>query len=307
MEAWVSALVEVRGYWSAATEDGRLSRATRARYDQILGAFHRFAEASDVASPEAVTTALCQRFIEAPLRGGRRPGTATTRLRLTVLRTAFDALVDTGAVSTNPTNGLRVSQRASSRVPAPLSPMDVARLIALMRVSAGTPPWPSMSALALLGASHGEIAAALVSDFDADAAQIRLSQGAAMRILPVPAHLCEVLSRRVTARRPQPLDSPQVPLALARDVQSYPVNSLAPTVSQNLQRALALAGVVGPRLGPKSLREYAANAVYARTCRVEAVAEQLGMTSFDSAARLIDRAWQQSWGEVTRAGTGDDG
>jgi hypothetical protein len=39
---------------------------------------------------------------------------------------------------------------------------------------------------------------------------------------------------------------------------------------------------------PRSVREYAANAVYATTLRIEAATEQLSLTSFDTAARLID-------------------
>ncbi len=58
---------------------------------------------------------------------------------------------------------------------------------------------------------------------------------------------------------------------------------------------------------PKSVREYAANAVYATTQRIEAVAEHLGLTSYDTAARLIDRAWQERWGETLRREGRDDG
>jgi len=167
--------------------------------------------------------------------------------------------------------------------------------------------------LALLGAAHAEIAAAVVADLDEDAALLKLGVGVASRTEPVPSHLGDVLARRVVAqreswrRRREPWDSTMVPLALERSVHTYPVNSVAPTVSQNLARGLRHASIHRPEVRPKSLREYAANAVYARTLRIEAVAEQLGIASFDSAARLIDPTWQQRWGEVIRAGDGDDG
>ncbi len=78
-------------------------------------------------------------------------------------------------------------------------------------------------------------------------------------------------------------------------------------MSANLSRALRLAGIHRAGAQPKSVREYAANAVYATTQRIEAVSEQLGVPSYDSAARLIDPAWQERWGETVRAGGGDDG
>lgn len=94
---------------------------------------------------------------------------------------------------------------------------------------------------------------------------------------------------------------------MSRPAVSYPVNAVAPTVNQNLARALRHAGIHRPGVRPKSVREYAANDVYARTQRIEAVAEQLGLASFDTAAGLIDRAWQQRWGGVVGAGAGDAG
>jgi len=78
-------------------------------------------------------------------------------------------------------------------------------------------------------------------------------------------------------------------------------------VSDNLGRALRYAGISRSGVRPKSVREYAANTVYAKTQRIEAVAEQLGLSSYDTAARLIDRSWQEMWGQTIRAGVGDDG
>ena len=48
-------------------------------------------------------------------------------------------------------------------------------------------------------------------------------------------------------------------------------------MSDNLGRALRHAGIHRAGVQPKSVREYAANAVYATTQRIEAVAEQLGI------------------------------
>jgi len=313
MSEWANALAGVFGRWRTARVEERLRSGSEARYGQVFDAFCRYSEANGVGSPRRVTAELCRRFIDAPLRGGRRPCTATSRLRLTVLRSAFEVMVSRGDVTANPTIGLRVRHETPLRVLAPLTPAETARLAVAIRVTPCSAPWPATCALALLGAAHAEIAAAVVADLNEDAALLRLGVGVASRTVAVPSHLADVLARRVASlreswrRRRESWDPTMVPLALARTAGSYPLNSVAPTVSQNLARALRHAGIHRPDVHPKSLREYAANAVYARTLRIEAVAEQLGMTSFDSAGRLIDRTWQQRWGEVIRAGTGDDG
>lgn len=299
--------------YAEVLDHSALRPSSWARYGQVFDAFCRYAEANGVGSPRGATADLCRRFIDAPLRGDRRPCTATSRLRLTVLRSAFEVMVSRGAVTANPTAGLKVRHETPSRVLAPLTPAETAQLTVAIRVTPCSTPWPSTCALALLGAAHAEIAAAVVADLDEDAALLKLGVGVASRTAPVPSHLGDVLARRAVAqrenwrRRREHWDPTMVPLALERAVDTYPVNSVAPTVSQNLARALRHAGIHRPEVRPKSLREYAANAVYARTLRIEAVAEQLGIASFDSAARLIDRTWQQRWGEVIRAGDGDDG
>lgn len=93
-------------------------------------------------------------------------------------------------------------------------------------------------------------------------------------------------------------------LALSRAPSTYPVNSVAPTVSGNLARALRQAGIHRAGVRPKSIREHAANACYAEVGRIEAVAELLGLRSLDTAARLIDHEWQSRWGGVIREAAG---
>jgi hypothetical protein len=86
-----------------------------------------------------------------------------------------------------------------------------------------------------------------------------------------------------------------------RPVLEYPPNSVAAGVSVNLSRALASAGVTRKGVRPASLREYAANRTYAISGGVEEVAELLGVTSLDTAARFVDPVWQDQWGEVVRS------
>lgn len=308
MDAWVEAVAGVSEHWATATAQGGLRPASAARYDQVFGAFSRYAEMSRVRSPETVTTVLCRAFIEAPLRGGAAPCAATRHLRLTVLRSAFRALESAGILATNPTLDLRVHREATSRVPIPLTPPEAHRLLLTGRTTLRDTLRPATCALALLGASHAEIAQAVVGDFRAGNAFFRFGQHGASREVAVPAHFQNILGDRAAdqerswRRRGDGWDPQSVPLALDRPADSYPVNSVAPTVSGNLGRALRFAGIHRAGVRPKSVREYAANALYARTQRIEAVAEQLGLSSYDTAARLIDREWQARWGDVPARG-----
>jgi len=305
---WSRALEWVCEQWAAASAEGRLRSSSAARYGQVFGAFCRFAEASGAISPESVTAALCRRFIIAPSRGGSPPCAGTSRLRLTVIRSAFEALTSGGAVDADPTTELRVPHRAAERVPTPLTPPEATRLVMAGHVSPRDTLRPATCALALMGAAHAEIAGAVISAFSEVEATIGLGAGRSARVVAVPPHLFDVLHHRAAGqraswrRRGLPWDPAEVPLALNRALSSYPVNSVAPTVSDNLSRALRHAGIQRAEVQPKSVREYAANAVYATTHRIEAVSEQLGVPSYDTAARLIDPAWQEQWGDAVRAG-----
>ena len=98
-----------------------------------------------------------------------------------------------------------------------------------------------------------------------------------------------------------------VPLAMHRPLLDYPPNSIAPTVSTNLSRALQRAGVTRAGVRPRSVREFAANRTYALTGRVEDVAQLLGLPSLDTAAGFLDHSWQDRWGPIVRSDAGLDG
>lgn len=71
-------------------------------------------------------------------------------------------------------------------------------------------------------------------------------------------------------------------------------------VASNLKRALAAAGLDRPGVTAGSLQAFAANACYARTNRVEDVAELLGLHSLDRAMAKIDHQWQAAWADHVR-------
>lgn len=260
-----------------------------------------------VTVPDNVTEMLCLRFLEAPLRGGQSISRATARIRLTVLRSAFEIWVDEGTVYTNPAAELQVGYMAAPYRPMPLTPPEATRLLITGRTSPGDTLRAATVALALTGTSHSEIAKAVVADLDLTARRIRLGATGQRRACALPsAGVVMALEsrvrelRRVARRRSDSWDPHHVPLALRRPASTYPVNSVAPTVSGSLSRALRHAGIHRAGLRPKSLREYAANACYAEVGRIEAVAELLGLGSLDTAARLIDYEWQSRWSRHVR-------
>lgn len=312
MAEWHVATTSACARWAGGVEASRLSPGTRARYVQVFDSFGRYASSAGVSAPGLVTPALCARFLVAPLQGDRRPSSATSRLRLTVIRSAFDALVDRGLLDCNPTVGLLVAHAPTRSLPCPLTPPEVQRLLVAGRVHPDDTLRPATSALALCGATHAEIAAAAVADVDLDRQRLRLGPAPRERYSPLTPGVTAVLVARIRTqerawrRQNEVYDPALVPLALNRPAGSYPLNCVAPTISGNLSRALRCAGVTRPGVRPRSIREYAANTLYAVTGRVEAVAERLGITSLDAAARLLDPTWQQQWGQTVRDGSTDD-
>ena len=113
--------------------------------------------------------------------------------------------------------------------------------------------------------------------------------------------------RLVWRRLHRAWDPLMVPLAMHRPLVEYPANSVAPTVSMNLSRALQRAGVTRNGVRPRSVREYAANRTYAVTGRVEDVAHLLGLASLDTAAGFLDHTWQDRWGPTVRSTAELDG
>lgn len=290
--------------WVDRAARGSMTPSSASRYDRVFSSFVRFSRASGAHALEDLDTRLVCRFVRAPLPGRVHPSRSTSRFRLTVIRDAFDGFVDSGLAGENPAAGLRVDRAVSLVAPQPLIPDEVRRLRTVARLRPADTLRPATVELALLGLTHAEISKAVVSDLDLSSLGLMVGNGALRRLNALPINSGRVLSssvdtRRRAARRQRRAWNPdQEPLALTRPLSTYPLESIAPTVSTNLTRALTAAGISRPGVRPRSLREYAANAAYARSGRIEDVATLLGIRSLDSARRLIDFEWQQRWGET---------
>lgn len=301
---WRFSVSEAQDRWTSRVQRGDMSPSTASRYARVFEAFARYAVASGVTHPGAATAELCLRFATAPTRSDRSSTGSTGRVRLAAVRDAFECLVEAGVISENPSSTARIARLSTAALPCPLTPAEAQRLLATGRLFSTDTLRPACGALALAGATHQEIARAVVTDLAATS-RVLLGCGAgAKRSIQLEVAATAALSARVRALRrewrrwKEPWVPESVPLAMHRPVSAYRPESVAPTVSMNLSRALGRSGVTRPGVRPRSCREYAANAVYARTGRVEDVAEHLGIVSLDAAYRLLDWQWQQAWGRV---------
>jgi len=242
------------------------------------------------------------------------PSPSTRRFRLTVVRGAFQLLREAGLVSSDPTSGLRVEWRQGRPALCPLTPAEAQRT----RVAGRTRPTdtlrPAVVMVALAGGSHREISEAVVADVDIDQARLRLrGPSGGERWRPLDPAAVATLRTRIAAqqlkwrRLSRAWDPVVVPLAMHRPLLEYPLNSIAPTVSSNLSRALQRAGVTRAGVRPRSVREFAANHTYALTGRVEDVAQLLGLASLDTAAGFLDHSWQDRWSQTVRSAVELDG
>lgn len=314
MSAWRLGIKVADERWTRRVQQGTMAAGTAARYMRVFEAFCRYAVASGVTDPCGATAGLCHRFAAAPTRGNRSPTGSTAGVRLAAIRDAFDGLAEAGLVSENPTRSLRIDRLPSAALPCPLTPAEAQRLFAAGRFFSTDTLRPACAALALAGATHREIARAVAADVDPTTSRLRLGSGnGSERSIDLEGAATAALTARVSAlrrewrRRKQPWVPGLVPLAMHRPVDAYRVDSVAPTVSMNLSRALKGAGITRVGVRPRSCREYAANAVYARTGRVEDVAQRLGIVSLDAAYRLLDEGWQRRWGLSTNSlGVGVD-
>ena len=231
-----------------------------------------------------------------------------------MVRDAFAALAEAELASSDPTRGLQVQWRAAHRKVCPLTPEEGQRV----RIAGRTRPTdtlrPAVVRLALAGGSHREISEAVVGDVDVKQARLRLrGPSGAERWRALEPSAVASLRTRIAAqqlmwrRLNRAWDPLLVPLAMHRPLLEYPLNSIAPTVSSNLSRALQRAGVTRAGVRPRSVREFAANHTYALTGRVEDVAQLLGLASLDTAAGFLDHSWQDRWSQTVRSAVELDG
>lgn len=291
-------LTRAAEHWTTRMAAHQMSPSSVARYQRVYEAFERFATASGCPDLTGVDEFLCRRFVHAPRADGGAPATSTSRFRLTVIRAAFEVLLD----ADNPTAGMAISQTSQSRSPVPLTPLEAARLRASGRISPKDTLRPAAVELALLGGTHPEIAAANVANVDLDRSRVQLgSRWADLDMFAAMTLRSRIAAcRRNARRRSLPWDPARTSIALTRPLETYPSSSIAPGISSSLSRALSRAGIARPGVRAASIREFTLNCIYAMNNRVEDVADFLGIDSLDTAMGYIDHEWQRQYAAQVR-------
>lgn len=293
----------------------KLTESTRLGYCRTLTRFVAFAAAQGVHSLGDLDPAVCRRFVVAPLggsRAGEAPSLQASRLRWGVVVGFVRALpVEQVPRSLLGMSGPSFAAAAARRL-EPLSPPEVDLVRSVVGSPGGHTLWPVMVEAALAGASAGENAGLTVGDFIGSALRLPGSTGIRARVAPLDEHGMRVVGARVARVSSDRqvawgCDPLLRPLALPRPGERYRPSSLAPVVSSSLLAAMDVAGVRRSGVRSRSLLAFAANRVYARTGRIESVAELLGRASLDSAAQMVDAGWQERWGHVFEHVAGDPG
>ena len=309
-----SLLIVAERSWMDRVIAGSLAPDTMRLYKNTATRFARFAVAHGVLTASGIDRPLCAGFVLAGIAGqgatdgrrGRPPAPQTSQIRLIALRGLWAAAVQEGLCKGDePTLGLQI-RRCPARDLNPLTPPEVSALRLRGRCTAEDTLRPVQVELALAGASQVEIANVRVADVDLGAWRVNLlsRRDGARQV-----HLEGLARPAVRARLAQlsrtyrsslgPLSSH--PLALDHPVDHYAAGSLSPMVASSLRRALDAALITRLGVSPISILQYAANAAYAVTGRVEDVADLLGRRSLDAAARLVAPHWQAAWAEHVRA------
>ena len=251
LEYWITAVpVQVA---SGEVHGGRYTRGTADRYLCAFEAFTRYARAHRVERCDGASSAICRGYIYAGVSASQRPSASTSRVRLAAVRDTYRGLIEAGVCAVDPTAGLTVERRVSPAALAPLTPPEVDRLHIASRLRTSDTLRPAVVAAALLGASHSEIAGLVVDDLDVGGASLRLGRAtSATRLVALDKLSLQSLRARVSALRRLHRRSScgcypdVVALALHKPAPAYRPQSVAPTVSMNLSRALEAAGSDDP-------------------------------------------------------------
>lgn len=301
--------------WSAAHRAGILSNSSFAVYARLLTAFQRFASAHGVTTLNDVDVPLCSMWLIAPVpRPSRTPSTpssATSRLRATVIRQAAQTWREAGLLATD-IDLLFTGLRASPAAPHPLTPPEVLALRSSSSLRPDRYVTSACVASLLAGATQTEAAHIVNADYDPVLRTLRLAGRASRRpravaIGPGGAGAFDrrvALLREASRRHRAAADPKRQPLNLRRPVDDYAPAAVAPAIGNTVSRSLHSAGIDRPHVTAGSLRDYAANRMFAMTGRVEDVAQLLGLASLDRAQRLVDIDWQSAWGDLAREDEG---
>lgn len=297
-------------------ERGVVNERTATLYRRHLETFGRYLAAHDVTLTSEVTGRIVDAWVDAPIsavspgsrgRAGQNPAEATRRNRQVSIRWALEVWAASGWIQPEvvPT---RTLGRTASQAPCPVLPAEARRLRVAGQHSPADTLLPALVALGLSGLNHTEIARLTLDSYDPDTGRLTVVGRGGRRTReialdpvarrPIDAHVRAL--HKVKRLDDLTNDPARCPLSLPTAPRTHRREVTGTAVGQHLYRAVAIAGITRDGVTPGSLQEYAANACYARTNRIEDVATLLGLVSLDAAMRLIDRDWQRAHAATIR-------
>jgi site-specific recombinase XerD len=275
------------GSWGAALERflAGLHPSTRITYARHLRRF-----VSEV--PADLTPAALSAYRAAILAAGRSPGTQALALAAVRSFLSWCVLQDITNLRSEVIKGLLRSPRAVVR--RPYQVLDEAQERALLAAAVAAGPRDLAMVAVFLGAGLrvSEVAALRVSDLieDGDGAALHVHQGKGKRdrTVPVGPEVARVLRQYLAATcRKLGADSGKLfgGLHTGRAAGS---GLCARTIGYRLKTLLSLAGIVGKRISPHSLRHTYALRYLRHGGEVTALARLLGHASVEVTMRYVD-------------------
>jgi site-specific recombinase XerD len=302
------AIAIVQADWRWQAGQGIVTTLSVDRYEGTLSLFGDYLTAAGLHRVRDITDGVCAAFAVAPIAGtspstaakkGQPPGSDTSRLRISVMRAFGVTCRRLGLFDRDFAKELTVIRKGERHL-RPLTPTEAVRLQDAADASQGTKMAASL-AMALSGSGITEMAYTEVQDLDLAAATIRLYGRAGKhqgRLNTLDAWCASALTKRLEAlRKRQGQLPPDHPLVLPAHASTYAPNHLAPQAARPLYTLFERASLTGTGIRPTSITEFAANRAFALTGDIEQVASLIGLSSLDSAKRLIDPDWQAQWGD----------
>lgn len=239
------------------------SPRTRARYSVQISAMARFLQ----IPPAKITTSDLKRYLVS-IKRQKSLSNATIYSQVNAIRAFFRALVDNGALSTNPADQLPLPRR-SRKLPTYLTPDE---LVALLRASESNPrDHCLLEFLYATGVRVSEAVAMKVESVNLKekTAMVKSGKGDKDRLVIMSEHACQELDHYLKKRR-------------VRSEYLFPNRSggrLSPRYIEKMIRAYAKRARITKPVTPHVLRHTFATHMLDRNVDIRAIQELLGHSS----------------------------
>lgn len=300
VEAW-AAVVSI---WANEAVNGSMSEQTADKYAKATERFIRHAALNGHTTLDDAAADVEEwvySAVRTPSGGITDAADGTMRLRRSAIRRLYDQARQLGMTNAAPAVDLFVSQGKKSDDWLPASDTDIERLRAVADMQRGT-RGACVFALALCGASTGEIGQVSVADVDQASRSLHLPGTTRTTPRTVAIHddwALAVISEQISALEPLPgmamVERAQSARLIkctrsgAAAIQSSISQSLGDLIRVTLGRHRS--AFTGGNLTPSSIPAWAAVKVFEASQDIAEVARFMGFSSLDLAAQTVQMDW----------------